>query len=76
MQSPGPSATDRFQSPVAHSSAVNRELFPSVQSSQSLLQHAHLSKFILQYCIKNRLIYVFFYLVTVKCIESVFDYSD
>jgi retinoblastoma-like protein 1 len=42
MQSPGPSATDRFQSPVAHSSAVNRELFPSVQSSQSLLQHAHL----------------------------------
>ncbi|RZB39242.1 retinoblastoma-like protein 1, partial [Asbolus verrucosus] len=42
MQSPGPSATDRFQSPVAHSSAVNRELFPAVQSNQSLLQHTHL----------------------------------
>ncbi|XP_044265491.1 retinoblastoma-like protein 1 [Tribolium madens] len=40
--SPGPSATDRFQSPVAHSSAVNRELFPTVQSGQSLLQTTHL----------------------------------
>lgn len=37
IQSPGPSATDRFQSPVPQSSALNRELFPQVQPTQSVL---------------------------------------
>ncbi|KAJ8925433.1 hypothetical protein NQ315_009266 [Exocentrus adspersus] len=37
--SPGPSATDCFQSPVtAHSTNVSRQLFPTMQAGQPLLQ--------------------------------------
>lgn len=41
LASPGPSATDRFQSPI---NQVTRQLFPSIQAGQSLLQrHTHIS---------------------------------
>lgn len=42
MQSPGPSATDRFHSPI---NQVTRQLFPILQAGQSVLQrHTHISK--------------------------------
>ncbi|KAG5888211.1 hypothetical protein JTB14_036222 [Gonioctena quinquepunctata] len=41
VQSPTSSATDRFQSPI--SGSINRQLFPSVQPGQSVLQrHTHI----------------------------------
>ncbi|XP_018580009.1 retinoblastoma-like protein 1 isoform X2 [Anoplophora glabripennis] len=44
-QSPGPSATDCFQSPVTQNTSVNRQLFPAVQAGHSLLQkQTHLDK--------------------------------
>lgn len=46
IQSPNPSATDRFLSPGGPNSSINRQLFPSPQSGQSLLQkHTHLGLF-------------------------------